>query len=234
MRTSEHSLLPPLHERSLPPGPLRRPGNLDFGLHRSCYKGTLRKRAEDVAEVPGRRYIPLMLDVPTLPIVLAPAPILKRPARAVRNEDYETVRALVPRMFATMYQAPGIGLAAPQVGVGLRVAIVDLKPEEKPSPIVLINPEVVARSTELATREEGCLSLPNQYAEVTRPARVKVRFFDQDGRSQEIEAEGLLSACLQHEIDHLDGILFIDHLSPLKRNIILRKLAKEQRQKQSR
>jgi peptide deformylase len=184
--------------------------------------------------VPGRRYIPLMLDVPTLPIVLAPAPILKRPARAVRNEDYETVRALVPRMFATMYQAPGIGLAAPQVGVGLRVAIVDLKPEEKPSPIVLINPEVVARSTELATREEGCLSLPNQYAEVTRPARVKVRFFDQDGRSQEIEAEGLLSACLQHEIDHLDGILFIDHLSPLKRNIILRKLAKEQRQKQSR
>ena len=112
----------------------------------------MRKRAEDVAEAPARRYIPLMLDVPTLSIVLAPAPILKRPARAVRNEDYETVRALVPRMFATMYQAPGIGLAAPQVGVGLRVAVVDLKPEEKPSPIVLINPEVVATSTEMVTR----------------------------------------------------------------------------------
>ena len=136
-------------------------------------------------------------------------------------------------MFATMYRAPGIGLAAPQVGVGLRFAIVDLMPDEKPSPIALINPEIVARSQEQATREEGCLSLPGQYAEVTRPARVKVRYLDQTGRGGEIEAEGLLAACLQHEIDHLDGILFVDHLSALKRNMILRRLAKELRQKRT-
>jgi len=95
----------------------------------------------------------------------------------------------------------------------------------------MINPEVIARSTELATREEGCLSLPGQFADVTRPARVKVRYQDATGARQEIEAEGLLSACLQHEIDHLDGVLFVDHLSALKRNIILRRLAKELRQK---
>ena len=130
-----------------------------------------------------------------------------------------------------MYRAPGIGLAAPQVGVGLRVAVIDLMPDDKPAPIVLINPEIVAASEELATREEGCLSLPNQYAEVTRPARVKIRYLDQQGARREVEAEGLLAACLQHEMDHLDGVLFVDHLSSLKRNMILRRLAKELRQK---
>src|SRR5206468_1201878 len=98
------------------------------------------------------------------------------------------------------------------------------------TPIILVNPEIVAASEELATREEGCLSLPKQYAEVTRPARVKIRYFDLEGAKREIEAEGLLSACLQHEIDHLDGVLFIDHLSALKRNMIMRRLAKEMRQ----
>jgi peptide deformylase len=145
----------------------------------------------------------------------------------------DRARTLVRRMFATMYQAPGIGLAAPQVGVGLRVAVVDLQPDDKPAPIALINPEVIAASEEQATREEGCLSLPGQYAEVTRPARVTVRYTDVEGARRQIEAEGLLSACLQHEIDHLDGVLFVDHVSALKRNMILRRLAKEQRQKRA-
>jgi len=168
-----------------------------------------------------------------LPIVIAPALILKTKTRRVGPADAEAVRALVPRMFATMYRAPGIGLAAPQVGVGLAVTVVDLMPDEKPAPLVLINPEIVAASAELATREEGCLSLPGQYAEVARPARVKVRYEDQAGARREIEAEGLLAACLQHEIDHLNGVLFVDHLSALKRNIILRRLAKERRQNQA-
>jgi peptide deformylase len=166
-----------------------------------------------------------------LPILIAPDPVLKTRARPVAGPDFSTVRDLVPRMLATMYRAPGIGLAATQVGVDLRLTVIDLMPAEKPSPIVLVNPEVVAASQELATREEGCLSLPGQYADVTRPARVKVRYFDEMGAKQEIEADGLLAACLQHEIDHLDGILFVDHLSSLKRNIILRRLAKELRQK---
>ncbi len=166
-----------------------------------------------------------------LPILIAPDPALKARARRVEEQDADRVRELIPRLYATMYRAPGIGLAAPQVGVGLRVAVVDLIPDERPAPITLINPEVAGVSDELATREEGCLSLPGQYADITRPARVKVRYFDQEGAKREIEAEGLLAACLQHEIDHLDGILFVDHLSNLKRNMILRRLAKEMRQK---
>ncbi len=166
-----------------------------------------------------------------LPILIAPDPMLKTRARPVAEPDAAVVRELLPRMLATMYRAPGIGLAAPQIGVGLRVTVIDLMPGEKPSPIVLVNPEVVATSEELATREEGCLSLPGQYADVTRPAWVRVRYLDEEGARQEIEADGLLAACLQHEIDHLDGILFIDHLSSLKRNMILRRLAKELRQK---
>jgi peptide deformylase len=166
-----------------------------------------------------------------MPILIAPHPALKARARPVREGDGGVVRALLPRLFATMYQAPGIGLAAPQVGLGLRVTVVDLQPDNRRDPMTLINPEIVAVSKELATREEGCLSLPGQYADVTRPAWVKLRFQDESGARREIAAEGLLAACLQHEIDHLDGVLFVDHLSPLKRNMILRRLAKEQRQK---
>src|SRR5665213_4235443 len=174
-----------------------------------------------------------MLDTlgDSLPILLAPDPILKAKSRLVGPQDNDTVRALLPRLFATMYQAPGIGLAAPQIGKGLRLAVVDIQPEDVRHPIALINPEIIARSAELATREEGCLSLPGQFADVTRPARVKVRYLDEAGARREIEAAGLLSACLQHEIDHLDGVLFVDHLSALKRNMILRRLAKELRQK---
>ena len=174
---------------------------------------------------------PPPVEAALLPIVIAPHPSLRARARAVGPADTETVRALLPRMFATMYQAPGIGLAGPQVQVGLRVTVIDLAPDNLRSPLALINPEVVAVSDEFATREEGCLSLPNQYADITRPARVKVRYLDATGAKREIEADGLLAACLQHEIDHLDGVLFVDHLSALKRNMILRRLAKEQRQK---
>jgi peptide deformylase len=169
----------------------------------------------------------------TLPILVVPDPILKARARQVVAADMAEVRALVPRMFATMYAAPGIGLAAPQVGVGLRVAVVDLMTSDKSTPYVLINPEVIASSEELATREEGCLSLPGQYADVTRPARVTIRYLDIEGARRQIDAEGLLCACMQHEIDHLDGVLFVDHLSALKRNMVLRRLAKELRQKRA-
>lgn len=166
-----------------------------------------------------------------LPILIAPNQILKTRARPVDPHDADLVRDLVPRMFATMYRAPGIGLAAPQISLSLRLIVIDVTPDDKRQPHSLINPEVIAVSEELAMREEGCLSLPGQYADITRPARVKVRYLDQTGAKREIEAEGLLAACLQHEIDHLDGILFVDHLSALKRNMIMRRLAKEQRLK---
>ena len=166
-----------------------------------------------------------------LPILVAPHPALRAKARRVRPEDMALVRDLLPKLFATMYAAPGIGLAAPQVGVGLRLAVVDLQPDDKPAPMVLINPEIVAMSEEQAVREEGCLSLPGQYADISRPARVRVRCEDEMGHGHEIEAEGLLAACLQHELDHLDGVLFVDHLTPLRRNMLMRKLAKEQKEK---
>ena len=166
--------------------------------------------------------------IPT--ILLAPQKILRAKARRVVASDSALVRDLAPRMFAAMYKAPGIGLAAPQVGHSLRLATVDLMADDKSAPITLVNPEIVAVSDEQATREEGCLSLPGQYADVTRPARVRVRYEDLQGARQEIDAEGLLAACLQHELDHLDGVLFVDHLSALKRNMILRRLAKELRQ----
>jgi len=168
-----------------------------------------------------------------LPIILAPARILRTKARRVGATDAAAVQALLPHLFATMYHAPGIGLAAPQVGVDLAVTVIDLMHEEKPAPLALINPKVITASKELASREEGCLSLPGQYAEVSRPARVTVGYQDASGEYRRIDAEGLLAACLQHEIDHLNGVLFVDHLSALKRNIILRRLAKERRHKES-
>jgi peptide deformylase len=167
----------------------------------------------------------------TIPILIAPNPILKARAKPVGKADDAVIRDLAAKMLASMYLAPGIGLAAPQVGQSLRLITIDLMPNNKPAPLTLINPEIVALADELATREEGCLSLPGQYAEVTRPARCKVRYLDLTGARQEIEAADLLNACLQHEIDHLEGVLFVDHLSALKRNIIMRRLAKEQRQK---
>lgn len=168
-------------------------------------------------------------EVERIPILVAPHPTLKLRCRPVGPADDARIRDLVPRMFHAMYHAPGIGLAAPQVDVALRLAIIDLQPGDKRDPHILINPEIVAASPELAAREEGCLSLPNMFGEVTRPARVRVRYLDLTGARREIEGDGLLAACLQHELDHLDGVLFVDHLSALKRNMIMRKLAKEQK-----
>jgi len=165
-----------------------------------------------------------------LPILYVPDPKLRAKAKPVQPGDAR-VPELAERMLATMYKAPGIGLAAPQIGELLRLVVVDIHPDEKPAPMVLVNPEILAESQEVATREEGCLSLPNQFADVTRPARVKVRWQDLTGARKEIEADGLLAACLQHEIDHLNGVLFVDHISALKRNMLLRKLAKELKSK---
>jgi peptide deformylase len=161
-----------------------------------------------------------------LPILTAPDPRLKAKAKPVERVD-EGVRQLMDDMLETMYVAPGIGLAAPQVGVSKRVIVLDLAKEEEPrAPLKLANPEIVWVSDEDAVFEEGCLSVPEHYAEVARPAAVRIRYLDYENEIREIEASGLLATCLQHEIDHLDGILFIDRLTALKRNIILRKLLK--------
>ena len=137
------------------------------------------------------------------------------------------IRALVDDMFETMYDAPGIGLAAIQIGVAKRVVTMDLsKKEESHEPRVFINPEITWASKEKSTHEEGCLSIPDYYEEVERPAKVKVKYLDLDGKTHETEVKGLLATCLQHEIDHINGVLFIDHLSRLKRSLIIKKFTK--------
>jgi peptide deformylase len=164
-----------------------------------------------------------------LPVLTAPDPRLKLISKPVERVDDE-VRRLMNDLLETMYSAPGIGLAAPQVDVLKRVIVLDLAREgEEPQPLRLANPEIDWVSDEDATYEEGCLSVPDYYAEVTRPAEAKIRHLGYDDEIREIHAKGLLAACIQHEIDHLDGILFIDHLTALKRNIILRKLVKARR-----
>ena len=166
-----------------------------------------------------------------LPIITAPDPRLKLVAKPVKAVDAE-VRRLMDDMLETMYAAPGIGLAAPQVGVARRVLVVDAaREDEPPQPLRIANPEILWRSEEMATYNEGCLSLPEHYADVERPARIKLRYLDYENEIREVEMEGLLATCVQHEMDHLEGVLFVDHISSLKRNIILRKLAKLKRQK---
>jgi peptide deformylase len=166
-----------------------------------------------------------------LPIITAPDPRLKLKAKPVVKVDDET-RRLMDDMLETMYAAPGIGLAAPQVGVARRILVVDVSREDEPRrPFKIANPEILWRSEELATYNEGCLSLPEHYADVSRPAKIRLRYLDEQNEIRELEAEGLLATCIQHEMDHLEGVLFVDHISPLKRNIILRKLAKLKRQK---
>jgi peptide deformylase len=159
-------------------------------------------------------------------IIKLPDKRLRLVSEPVKRVDAE-VRKLVDDMFETMYKAPGIGLAAIQIGVDKRVITLDLsKKEQDHEPQVFINPEIVWKSDEMAKYEEGCLSIPDYYEEVERPAAVKVKYLDLDGKSHEIEAKGLLATCLQHEIDHINGVLFIDHLSRLKRSLVIKKFAK--------
>lgn len=175
-----------------------------------------------------------------VPIRIIPDPVLRQKAEPVAVVD-DAVRALMDDMLDTMYDAPGIGLAAPQIGVLKRIVVLDVShreveadPEtgEKPlsvdrKPLFIANPEIVWSSEETKTYDEGCLSIPDYYEEVERPARVRVRYLDRDGTEQMMEADGILAVCIQHEIDHLDGVLFIDHLSKLKRDRVTRKFAKQ-------
>ncbi len=161
-------------------------------------------------------------------IITVPSPVLKQIAQPVSGVD-DDVRAQMDAMLETMYDAPGIGLAANQVNLLNRVLVMDLssrEDEEEAAPICMANPEVIWQSEEMSVMEEGCLSIPKQYAEVERPAIVRVKYLDYNGKEAELEASGLLSHCVQHEIDHLNGVLFIDYLSSLKRNMILKKVQK--------
>ena len=166
-----------------------------------------------------------------LPIVEVPDPRLRLLSQPVEQVD-DDLRAFVADLIETMYAAHGIGLAAIQVGVAKRVLVIDLQEEkdaeDQPvrSPQAYINPEILSVSDELSTYNEGCLSIPEQYAEVSRPARCRVRWLDEQGEGHEEDLDGLLATCMQHEIDHLNGVLFVDHISRLKRDMVLKKLAK--------
>lgn len=169
-----------------------------------------------------------------MPILTLPDTRLRLISTPVAGVDRD-VRGLMDDMLETMYAAPGIGLAAIQVGIAKRVVVVDVakregeEKEEVKEPIFLVNPEVVKESEERSVYEEGCLSIPDYYAEVERPARVRVRYLDRAGSMQELDADGLLATCLQHEIDHLNGVLFIDYLSRLKRDRVTKRFAKDAR-----
>jgi peptide deformylase len=172
-----------------------------------------------------------------LPILTLPDTRLRLvsdPVGAVGDD----VRTLLDDMLETMYAAPGIGLAAIQIGVPRRIVVVDVakrkgeEEEEVKDPVFLVNPEIVRASQETSVYEEGCLSIPDYYAEVERPARVRVRYLDRAGAMQELDADGILATCIQHEIDHLDGVLFIDHISRLKRDRVLKRFAKDARRRE--
>jgi peptide deformylase len=167
-----------------------------------------------------------------LEILTLPDPVLRKKSAAIETIDNAT-RRFMDQMLATMYEAPGIGLAAIQVGEPRRIITIDVAREEEPkSPLFLINPEIVWSSEEeRSTYEEGCLSIPDYYAEVERPAKVRVRYIDYEGRQQEREVDGLLATCVQHEVDHLNGILFIDYISKLKRDLVVKKFTKAAREK---
>ncbi len=161
-----------------------------------------------------------------LPIIVAPDPRLKLTCEPV-TEVSDELRQLMNDMLDTMYDAPGIGLAAPQIGVTKRVIVVDVtKNEDERHPYQMVNPEITWHSDELLDYEEGCLSLPEQYAQVKRPDKIRVKYLDSNNETLEIEASGILATCIQHEMDHLDGVLFVDHISKLRRDLILRKLKK--------
>ena len=162
-------------------------------------------------------------------IIVIPDPRLKLVSEPIATVDSE-VRKLADDMLETMYEAPGIGLAAIQIAVPRHVVTIDLARKDEPKqPVVLINPEIIWRSDELSIYEEGCLSIPEYYEEVERPAKCRIRYQDLDGKAQELDCEGLMATCVQHEIDHLNGVLFIDYLSRLKRERVMKKFAKAAR-----
>ena len=168
--------------------------------------------------------------MPQRKIITEPDVILRKKSATLEKVDNE-LRELMDDMLETMYAAPGIGLAAVQVGILKRVIVIDLsKDGEKKEPIFIVNPEITSKSKELISYEEGCLSIPNQFAEIKRPSSCKINFLNYEGKKSEIDADGLLATCIQHEIDHLNGILFIDHLSKLKKDLILKKTKKQKKE----
>ena len=163
-------------------------------------------------------------------ILSIPDPLLRKVSEPVLKVDTE-VKKLMDDMLETMYAAPGIGLAAVQIGILKRAIVIDLSKEDgKRNPLFLVNPEITFKSKEFTTYEEGCLSIPNQFAEVKRPSECKINFLDYNGKKNELHAQGLLATCIQHEIDHLNGILFIDYLSKLKKDLILKKTKKQKKE----
>ena len=161
-------------------------------------------------------------------IITVPDPLLKSVSKPV-NQITGEIKKLLNDMLETMYKAPGIGLAAVQVGVPIRAVVIDISRDEKKNPLLFINPKITWRSEETSIYEEGCLSIPNQFAEIERPASCKVEFLDLEDKKKEIKASGLLSTCLQHEVDHLNGILFVDYLSKLNKNYIIKKVSKQKK-----
>ena len=165
-----------------------------------------------------------------LKLVYAPDPILKKECQPLAQVD-DHHRTLIKEMYEVMYKANGVGLAAPQVGLDMRIFIVDAAArEEEKTPITMINPKLISIEDDLVPYEEGCLSLPGHFAEIERPAKCKINYIDYHGKKAELAAEGLLSTCVQHEIDHLNGILFIDYLSKLKKDMIIKKLKKQKKE----
>ena len=163
------------------------------------------------------------------PIVILPDPVLRRKAAPVTAVD-DDIRQLMDDMLETMYDAPGIGLAAPQIGISSRIIVMDCSDDDdNPAPLKMANPEIIWKSDDKDTLEEGCLSIPGHRGDVTRPSEIELRYLDQNGDEQQLRTGGLLAVCIQHEIDHLDGVLFIDYLSRLKRDMIIRKMTKEAR-----
>ncbi len=163
-------------------------------------------------------------------IIIEPDPLLRKKSNNLEKVDDET-RKLLDDMLETMYAAPGIGLAAVQIGILKRLIVIDIsKEKEKKNPLFLINPKINFKSTKTSVYEEGCLSLPGYFAEIERPAECNISYLDYNGKKKDLEASGLLATCIQHEIDHLDGILFIDYLSKLKKDMIIKKLIKHKKE----
>jgi len=163
-------------------------------------------------------------------ILTEPDPILRKKCEPLEKVDTD-IKKLMDDMLETMYAAPGIGLAAVQVGILKRLVVIDIsKGEEKKKPIFLINPQIMHQSKETSVYEEGCLSLPGQFAEIERPAECTIKYIDYNGKEKDLKADGLLATCIQHEVDHLNGILFIDYLSKLKKDMIIKKLVKQKKE----